>query len=57
MYPFLNHLLPDDFPAGILAFINWVIFFHCAVLVFYICGLAKELIMGAPPKPEPKKIN
>ena len=57
MYPFLNHLLPDDFPAGILAFINWVIFFHCAVLVFYICGLAKELIMGAPRKPEPKKIN
>jgi len=50
MYPFLNHLLPDDFPPGILAFINWVILLHCLALVFYLVGLAKDLFVGAPPK-------
>ena len=55
MYPFLNHLLTDDFPPAILAFINWIILAHLAVLVFYFCGLAKDIIIGVPKAPAQKK--
>ena len=57
MYPFIDHFLPSDFPPGILAFINWVILFHCGVLVFFLCGLAKDIFVGTQPKikPEMKK--
>lgn len=55
MYPFINHFLPEDFPVGILAFINWVILAHCLALAFFIVGLAKDFIIGAPTKKEVKK--
>ncbi len=58
MYPFLNHLLPDDFPPIILSFINWIILLHVAALAFYFAGLAKDLIIGAPAKaPKEKKVQ
>lgn len=58
MYPFLNHLLPDDFPPFILSFINWIILLHFAALAFYFAGLAKDLIVGVPAKaPEQKKVQ
>lgn len=47
-------MLPDDFPPSILAFINWIILFHVLALVFYIAGLLKDLVIGAP-KPEHAK--
>jgi hypothetical protein len=50
MYPFLDHLLPDDFPPFLLSFINWIILLHVAALAFYFIGLAKDLIVGAPAK-------
>ena len=56
MYPFIDHFLPDDFPKGILTFINTVILVHCLVLVFYILGLTKDLVLGAP-KPQHAKKN
>ena len=48
MYPFLNELLPDDFPPLVLNFVNSIILLHCIALALYFCGLAKDLIFGAP---------
>lgn len=50
MYPFLNDMLPDDFPPFILSFINWVILAHFLALAFYLVGLAKDIFVGVPPK-------
>lgn len=55
MYPFLNDLLPEDFPPGILAFVNSIILCHLLALVFYVLGLAKDLLMPAQPKARPDK--
>lgn len=55
MYPFLNHMLPDDFPPAVLSFINWVILAHCLALAFYLVGLAKDIFVGVPPKVVAKK--
>jgi hypothetical protein len=38
--------VPEDFPRPLLSFINWIILAHVAVLVFYLCGLAKEIFIG-----------
>ena len=56
MYPFIDSYVPDDFPQGILAFINSVILFHVCVLVFYFCGLARDILVGAPPKEPTRKV-
>ena len=50
MYPFLDSYLPGDFPPFILSFINWVILAHVAALLFYFCGLAKDIFIGQKPQ-------
>jgi len=45
MFPFLDSLVPEDFPRPLLSFINWIILAHLAVLAFYLCGLAKEIFI------------
>ena len=57
MFPFLDSLVPEDFPRPLLSFINWIIFAYIAVLIFYLCGLAKEILIGPADKSSQNKVK